>query len=136
MAETGVLAAGGGHVMLPTMSRKRWLWSAVAVITLSYLVLPIYFGLERQTTDLVFALIFGVGLTVLLFEDHRLTVPKKKLVLVSGMVFAITAGGTIAALASGYRFQIMIPVVMIVGGVAYWYLDRLSRDQASSSMSQ
>ncbi len=115
------------------MNRKRWLLLAFIFLGIGWIIVPIYLGLNERTTDLIFAVIFGVGFGTIVFEDHRLAVPKRKFLLVCGMVFAIIAMSTIGLLAAGYRYQAMFPLVVILGGTTYWYLARHSQSEDQTS---
>ena len=112
-----------GDVARPN-KRKRVLYSALAAIAVGYIFLPYHLGLSDRQTDALASLLLALALGAILYEDHRSSTPPPK--LIGSVLFVIVAAlaSAIVLLWNGVRFQALIPICMVIGGVAYWYLDK------------
>ncbi len=106
------------------MSRKWVLIIAAALTALAYVIMPYHLGLTESQTDVLASALLAVGLCVLCYEDHKVTVNAAILTRTLVVIFLVILGSTTIVLLNHIRFQALIPICMVVGGVAYWYLDR------------
>jgi len=104
--------------------RKRVLYSALAVIAVGYIFLPYHMGLSDMQTDALASLLLALASGAILYEDHRSSTPPPQLISSLLIVFLATLASAIVILWNDFRFQALIPVCMVIGGVAYWYLDK------------
>ena len=104
--------------------RKRVLYSALTVIAVGYIFLPYHMSLSDIQTDALAGFLLGLALGVILYEDHRRATPPRLLIVSVSIVVLTTLASVIVILWNGVRFQALIPICMIIGGLAYWYLDK------------
>jgi hypothetical protein len=107
-----------------TFSRKLLLYSVGAMIAVGYMILPSILGLTDTQTDMVASILLAMGCCALVYEDHRSLVPKDTLAGSLTIIFIAILASAAIVLWSGVRFQALILIGMIIGGTAYWYLDR------------
>lgn len=105
-------------------NRKRLLYSALAVIAVGYIFLPYHLGLSSMQTDALASLLLALAFGAILYEDHRGSTPPRPLIGSVFIVFLATLASAIVILWNGVRFQALIPICMVIGGVAYWYLGK------------
>jgi hypothetical protein len=105
-------------------TRRRMLYAAFTLMAVGYIILPIYLGLSDMQTDMVASVLLALAVGVILYEDHRGFVLPALLVGSVLICFLAVLFAAIAILWNGVRFQALIPVCMLTGGIAYWYLDR------------
>jgi hypothetical protein len=104
--------------------RRRVLYAGFALVAVGYIILPSHLGLSDLQTDMAASVLLALAVSAILYEDHRGFVLPRVLVSSVLICFFTVLLAAVAVLWNGIRFQALFPVIMVVGGVAYWYLDR------------
>lgn len=104
--------------------RRRVLYAAFALMAVGFIFLPFHLGLSDIQTDMVASVLLALAVGAILYEDHRGLVLPPLLVGSVLICFLAVLLAAIAIVWNGIRFQALIPICMVIGGVAYWYLDK------------
>ncbi|NVD46048.1 hypothetical protein [Qipengyuania atrilutea] len=93
-------------------------------MAVGFIFLPFHLGLSDIQTDMVASVLLALAVGAILYEDHRGLVLPPLLVGSVLICFLAVLLAAIAIVWNGIRFQALIPICMVIGGVAYWYLDK------------